>query len=459
MFLQFLVENYRSFQGETLLNLVPAKSRIHRDHEIEDAETGRKVKALPLALFYGANASGKSNLIKAIAFARRLIVTGTRPNQVIGVVPFLLDKKSALSPSKFEFVLKYKGVLYTYGFAVTKQCVVEEWLMAVLNRKEVVMFERNTQADRVTVEFGEQMAVSSEVAQRLKFLAEGTRPNQLFLTEAFSRNESSVKDLVDWFTNVLNIVYPNTIYEPLVLRAHGDKTFAKNVGKILKLADTGIDSLVLHKERFDANQHFRSMPDEFRKQMLNDLSLTPGHAVLIEDAGQLYALSLDEEHNPTVLSLTTSHLATDGSQVEFSTKDESDGSRRLMHLAPVLLNLQNSERVYVIDELDRSLHPHISRMFIENFLSGIVSGENKGQLLVSTHDTCLMDFDILRRDEVWFVEKDKTGASHISSLIEYDVRSDLRVDKGYLNGRFGAIPMIGCSKRLTGGCKNEPVVP
>ena len=459
MLIQFLVENYRSFRGETLLNMIPAKSRIHRDHELIDAEQGRKVKALPLALFYGANASGKSNLIKAISFARRLIINGTRPNQIIGAVPFLLDKDAALKPSKFEFVIKYKGVVYTYGFAVTKTCVVEEWLFAIFKRKEVTMFERTTANETVSIRFGEQMAVTTETAQRLKFLADGTRPNQLFLTEAYSRNEASVKDLVNWFTDVLNVIYPNTIYEPLVLRAHADKKFAAEVGDLLKLADTGIEALVLHKEKFDAHQHFQTMPEELRKQMLNDLTLAPGRAVLIEESGQLYALSLDEEHNPAVLSLTTGHTATDGTRIEFSTKDESDGSRRLMNLAPVLFNLQNSERIYVIDELDRSLHPHISRMFIEAFLMKVTAGMTKGQLLVSTHDTCLLDFDILRRDEVWFIEKDKQGASHLSSLTEYDVRPDLRLDKGYLNGRFGAIPIIGCSKKLTGGCPNEPVAP
>lgn len=459
MLIQFLVENYRSFRGETLLNMIPAKSRIHRDHELIDAEQGRKVRVLPLALFYGANASGKSNLIKAISFARRLIINGTRPNQIIGTVPFLLDKDAVLKPSKFEFVIKYKGVLYTYGFATTKTCIVEEWLSAIFKRKEVTMFERTTEGETVSIQFGEQMASTPEIAQRLKFLADGTRPNQLFLTEAYSRNEASVKDIVTWFTDVLNIIYPNTIYEPLVLRAHADKKFAAEVGDLLKLADTGIAALVLHKEKFDVHQHFRTMPEELRKQMLNDLTLAPGRAVLIEESGQLYALSLDEEHNPTVLSLTTGHTATDGTRIEFSTRDESDGSRRLMNLAPVLFNLQNSDRIYVIDELDRSLHPHISRMFIETFLAKVTGGKTKGQLLVSTHDTCLMDFDILRRDEVWFIEKDKQGASHLSSLTEYDVRPDLRLDKGYLNGRFGAIPIIGCCKKLTGGCQNEPVVP
>jgi hypothetical protein len=119
------------------------------------------------------------------------------------------------------------------------------------------------------------MASTPEIAQRLKFLADGTRPNQLFLTEAYSRNEASVKDIVTWFTDVLNIIYPNTIYEPLVLRAHADKKFAAEVGDLLKLADTGIAALVLHKEKFDVHQHFRTMPEELRKQMLNDLTLAP----------------------------------------------------------------------------------------------------------------------------------------------------------------------------------------
>ena len=145
-------------------------------------------------------------------------------------------------------------------------------------------------------------------------------------------------------------------------------------------------------------------------------------------------------------TIRAEHKAADGSPVPLPFQEESDGTQRLTHLLPALFQLQNQQRVYVIDEIDRSLHPLLSRKFIEFFLHACKG--HGSQILVTTHESNLMDLDLLRRDELWFTEKDAQGASSIYSLSDYKVRTDLKIDKGYLHGRFGAIPFLGNLDRL-----------
>ena len=194
MLLQFLVENYRSFQHRAVLNLAPVKSRIHPEHILVSENNGPKIRALPLAVFYGANAAGKSNFIRAVDFARNLIIEGTKGENSIGAVPFRLDSNSRESPSRFEFVLKHDGVLYTYGFVVTDREVREEWLFATFDRREIRLFERTTEEGKARIEFGPGLAPRREEKKRLHFVAAGTRPNQLFLTEANERNVSETAE-------------------------------------------------------------------------------------------------------------------------------------------------------------------------------------------------------------------------------------------------------------------------
>lgn len=404
MLLQFMVENFRSFRDEVVLNMVPAKDKIHPEHVLKAEEKGRKTKALPLAVLYGANASGKSNLVQAMRFAKKLIVEGTRSDKPIGTVPFRLSPEAAGKPSRFEFVLKHEDVLYTYGFAVTDREVKEEWLFAVFQKQEVRLFERVTEDGKVQVEFGDKIAETHDEKQRLNFVAAGTRPNQLFLTEAGERNVEGIKGLISWFRHCLTIIGPDTNYWDLVQRAHRDERFVQFLSTFLRVADTGI----------------------------NGVNVRAANVGVGSDSS-----------DGAVLSLKTMHKSSDGSDVPFETMDESDGTNRMINLALVLFDLQSTEKVYVIDDLNRSMHPLMCRLCVEAFLRGIKEEKSHGQIILTTHETCLLDFDLLRRDEIWFAEKDKLGSTHLTSLAEYEVRADLKVDKGYLNGRFGAIPFVG----------------
>jgi len=444
MLLQFAVENFRSFRNEALLNLIPAKkAREQKEHILTD-EVGRTVQAVPAAAIYGANASGKSNLVAAIDFARELVVGGTKGEQSIPVHPFRLDPNTRSKPSRFEFVVKHDGVLYTYGFLVSAQRIEEEWLFAVFNKQEVRLFERVTRDSVAEIEFGPQAADTKEDRQVLDLVARTTRPNQLFLTEANERNVEKLKPLMRWFLDHLQIITPESQFQYLELRAHTDEEFIHAIGEFLHRADTGIDEVAAVREEFDPDKVLPGMPDEVRQKFLGDLNTGDHRAILIHDGRKFCTVARDAQfgEDPVLLSLKMRHRAADGSVVDFDPEDESDGTLRLMHLVPLLLDLKSNEKVYVVDELDRSMHPLLCRLFVQTFIEQTIKGGSKGQLVLTTHEPELLDQKLLRRDEVWFVEKASTGGSVLRSLAEYRVRNDLRIGRGYLNGRFGAIPFL-----------------
>jgi len=175
--------------------------------------------------------------------------------------------------------------------------------------------------------------------------------------------------------------------------------------------------------------------------------------------GERYALKSGDQCEPILVRFHMQHRGQDGQRVDLEIYEQSEGTQRLINLLPALFSFQeNEERVVIIDELDSRLHPLVSRLIIQAAVAGGETNQ-KSQLIFTTHDTNLLDLDLLRRDEIWFVEKDKGGASHLYSLAEFKTRPDLKIEKGYLNGRFGAIPFIGDLQRLEVMAQEEQTTP
>ncbi|MCK5509303.1 MAG: ATP/GTP-binding protein [Desulfobacterales bacterium] len=398
------------------------------------------------AAVYGANGSGKSNLVKAITLARSLIVDGTRPDQRIPVSPFKLNEESRKSPSRFEFVINYQDIIYTYGFAVNESEVKEEWLFAIRNVREVRLFERITRSNgKARVEFGPNIAKKkTKKHQFLSFIAEGTRPNELFLHELYQKNVKDVLPLINWFRAVLVIIGPESAYRDLIFDAYTNENFIQFMGIFLKNADTGIDSIVTEKIDPDFDKYFPEMSEKLKNDLLN---IKPNVRVMLSTPeGRRYTLMREENGEIVLLWLKARHkLKTEG-HVDMEIKHESDGTRRLIDLLPALLHSKSGERVYIIDEIDRSMHPLLSKKFLQAYLDDQKYG--RGQIIITTHESNLLDRELLRRDEIWFTEKDEEGSTHLYSLSEYKVRPDLKLGKGYLDGRFGAIPFLGNLEKL-----------
>jgi AAA15 family ATPase/GTPase len=444
MLIQFTVSNFLSFKNEVSLNMAPAKSRSMKNHIITDVNN-KKVNVLPIGAIYGANASGKTNLINAIACSRNLIINGTRGDSSTEITPFLLDSKTEIQPSRFEFIFKHDGIVYTYGFVASSSRIHEEWLFAYYSKQESLIFERMTEENGKTVfEPGNRFVSEVGGKKPLGYIAEFIRPNQLFLTEAaVEKNVEFLKPVIHWFRDHLTIIRPNSKYKFLTLKAHRDHNFINYLSDFLKVAGTGVDQIECESEEFDPNKHLTEFPEDFRNDILSNLQNKKTEQLLIRGPKMSATICIEENRPAQFLSLKMLHKRSDGTSVLFDPSDESDGTRRLMDLAPALQDIWQRDQVYIIDEIDRSLHTHIAKLFIETCLKGVVEKGARGQIIMTTHDTNLLDRNMLRKDEIWLMEKDRSGSSHLSSLAEYKVSDGLNYENGYLNGRFGAIPYIG----------------
>lgn len=445
MLIQFSVENFLSFKNEVILSLLPAKSRTMKDHIIKDYN-GKKIEVLPLLTIYGANASGKSNLVSAISYMKKMVINGTKPDSSTEIIPYKLDDKSETQPSRFEIIFKHNSVIYTYGFVISKFLIHEEWLFAYYTSQESKIFERITKDNETTVSPGNKLLSSVKKADFIKFIAMGTRPNQLFLTEANSKNIEILKPIHHWISEHLQIIHPNSQYRLLTIRAHKEHNFLEYLSKFLKSVDTGINQIKCESEPLEDQKHLSRLPKTLQENIKDAINKKNVEQILIQTHNKKSTICIDRVNNSeqaNFLKLQTEHLKADGSATLFDIEEESDGTRRLMDLVPMLTDILEDERVFIIDELDRSLHTHLSRLFIQTFINSVSKNKSRGQFIMTTHDTNLLDRNLLRKDEIWFMEKDQHGASHLTNLAEYKINEGLNYENGYLNGRFGAIPFIG----------------
>lgn len=443
MLLQFVVENFLSFRDPVTLSLLAAEGVAHEPPQVVRGPEGRDV--LRCAAIYGANASGKSNLVRALSFALDLILEGTSSGRKIDARPFRLDPSFKELPSRFELEIGAGGRRFSYGFAITSKLVQAEWLFVGNGDGEQVWFERGGDreddgpASRIRI--GTALAADQDRRQFLGFVAEGTRPNQLFLTEAWERNVKELEPVLEALRAV-RVIWPTAYFTFLADKIDSDPPFRKFLGEFLKGAGTGLEGIDVERMEWDGSK--------LQRDLLS--ALAGEHKGYVSD--EFGAIRRSGADKLEELHLQGLHRGRDDTLVKLGLEEESDGTRRLLHLAPVLYSSTHEERggaVYVIDELERSLHPLLTRLFIERFLATPTEGPPV-QLIFTTHDTNLLDLSLLSRDSIWFTEKDPHGASALYSLAEFKAEQleqlGAHLEKGYLQGRFGAIPFFGDPAKL-----------
>lgn len=441
MLIRFTVENFRSFNQETTFSMIPGRMQKHAEHIISNPASG--FDALPLALIYGANAAGKSNLVRAMQFARKLIIKGLRAKELIPVQSFRLNPTGQEAPSHFEFEFVVQDKAYSYGFTLTPRRIIDEWLYEVTAQTDTMLFERKTdKAGQAEATFGKPIKEDTEL---LGFVARGTRPNQLLLTELIDKNMTIFQPIHDWFQHSLVIIFPDSRFKGIQGYVHHDQPFTEALGTFLQSMDTGIDEVCTRAidptEIFRTHQQVEEALDSVVEDSTNGEDDAQRWVLLDGSRGERYIVRRLEQGKIEALSLGTKRYI-DDKPVEFDIWEESDGTKRLLDLFPVLH--APHDKVFVIDELERSLHPNLVQRFLQQFLA---SPRGK-QLVVTTHEATLLDLTLLRRDEIWFVEKDEQGGSALYSLEEFKPRNDLDIRKGYLHGRFGAIPVFGSQLQL-----------
>lgn len=439
MLVRLSIGNVLSFRDDVELSLVASSEKGHAHHK-QAVGTSRNHDLLRLALLYGPNAAGKSNFVHAIGLFQKLIRHGTDPDEPTGLSPFKLDNASLTSPSRFECTFVVRDTMFTYGIIADGESIREEWLFAEQlqrGKRERMVFERTTEAGESRVTLGRLLVDETDQGRPfLVHVAEGTRSNQPFLTELVLRNVAYAETAWRWLTDSLILIGPSSSYGPLIHRAVGDDHFVSFLSDSLRSMNTGISRLDVETNVVSESVLPAGMSsDEFRKVME---ALGEGESIIrhgMDGSRTLFRKTADDKL--VVETIKSIHEGRAGEDVTFDFSEESDGTRRMIDLLPVLLEQQSGGRVFVIDELDRSLHTHLVRWFLRQFLT---EGASNAQIVATIHDTNILDQSLIRRDETWLIEKDKHGSSDLYSLVDFNIRNDLALEKAYLNGRFGAVP-------------------
>lgn len=432
MILRATFGNIYSFKEDTSISFVAGKGSVHPGH-VSRAQKRDDISVLKFGVIYGANASGKSNVIKAIALIQ-LLAVGRFP--VGDFEPFKLS--SPIKPvSKIEIEFKASGKYYAYGVEFSINGIREEWLYEINARTDKLIFTRKTDGTGNVFEFGDIQGDSS-TSQFVKFLGEGTPVRKTFLSEYFDRNGKglcAIKAAYTWFSSGLRIIFPETRFRGISFNAEQDENFHEATRKLLQYFNTGIVDI----RRFPVrSKEETNLPERLLDRIITDA--TPGRTALVAapESNECFFFDFKQDGTYSISKQKAVHKNEAQDEVVFEMDEESDGSIRLLDFIPMLIDLGNNEVDYLIDELDRSMHPLLSQKLIECYLHGL--SDRDTQLIISTHECNLLNLDIIRSDEVWFVEKDKVGASRLVSLAEYKPREN--VQKGYLQGRYSAIPFF-----------------
>jgi uncharacterized protein len=411
MLIEFRVTNFRSFKECATLSMWAEK--ITSEDKTVDANnkfTHQGLNLLKSAVIYGANASGKSNLLKAFGIMRSIVLHSSaesRSTKPLPIQPYRLEVGHD-EASTFEVVFLIEKVKYRYGFRASRKAIEEEWLYSSIPKgKERELFER----------FGDEITISKNFPEG-KGLKERTRANSLFLSVVDQFNGKISGEISSWFDRAVYISSNHAIENHMLSHVEDDNVL-EIVNQFIAIFDMGISKLKIEKikqEPFDDVLGYSQEPLE-----VGDF---------LEHTNRLKSIHYSYDTAGKVVG-----------SVEFDFSAESDGTQKIFALAiPVLESLMRGGVIWV-DEIDSSLHPMLCQQLI-SFFSNSVANTKNAQIIFTTHNVNLLSKDRFRRDQIWFVEKSEKGESILYSLLEFKPRNDGSFAKDYLNGKFGAIPFI-----------------
>jgi uncharacterized protein len=423
MLLEFKVTNYRSIRDTQTLSMTASKYyKGLEETNCFDAGVKGLPKLLRTAVIYGPNAAGKSNLFRALQFMQNFVLQSHshQEGQTINVAPFALNSRSKKESSEFEIFFIQNDVRYQYGFAVNRMRVTREWLLAFPEGKVQRWYAREYDAK----EEKDRWYFGSKFTGRRRIWQEATRKNALFLSTAIQLNNEQLKPVFGWFQSRIAAILPGSaINLRLSLDQCASQEGTQRIMAFMNSADIGISGVVVKKVKLPPPPVKPEMFPPDIPQPIRDMILRDMHAKEIADIRFL-------------------HKTDAGESISFHFANESDGTKKIFALAGPWLDVLAKSRILFIDELDTSLHPLIVR-----FLIGLIQNQDinkhNAQLIFTTHDTSVLDTDLFRRDQVWFVEKDREQVSRLYPLSDFKPRKGEALEKGYLNGRYGALPFIG----------------
>ncbi len=415
MLLEFSVENYKSFKELQTLSMVASSLKPNPDYPwlkqnvfpVDDELMGIKTKAI-----YGANASGKSNLIKALGYFIRIVSTSIKDEKVLRAMePHLLNESRKEESTFFQIIFIVNKIRYRYGFEATNSEIISEWLFGKPGNRETKFFTRE----------GMQFDVNSKTfpeGSRLSFLFneenEILRSNALFLSAVAALNGNLPKKIIEFLSSIIII---SGDHEAIMLKIASERLEVKSekekILTLLKEADTGISDIFLLDDRHESN-------------LLSHEKIS-GQDKSIASVRDVFANN--NQPNGKISWHFESY--------------ESEGTKKIFRLSPCLLDSLSQGRILILDEFEAKLHTKLSQSIVKLFHSKESNPKN-AQFIFSTHDTNLLSNRLMRRDQIDFVKKDKFGASSLYSLAEIKgVRNDENYERNYLSGKYNAVPAIG----------------
>lgn len=418
MLIEFSVTNFKSIQTTQTLSLAASPvSELREQNSFAIPEQGVP-RLLRSAAIYGPNASGKSNLMEAIDFMDCFVRESSKEGQEgepIEVKPFLFNVASRAEPSEFEVLFLQEGVRYQYGFAVNSTRVTHEWLIAYPEGRPQRWFEREFDATSGK----ESWYFGSKFKGHKTVLQETTRGNALFLSTAVQLNNEQLKTVYNWFHQKLRTIGVSGLAPTYTTSLCKTEAGRKRILELLNAADLSITDINVEKKKLDLTDLPPSMPQALQEQIKKDLEGKEFHEVKF-----LHTVAGTEE------------------LVALDADDESEGTMRLFAFAGPWLDVLDNGHVLFVDELNNSMHPLMVRFLIGLINNPEINRKN-AQLIFSTHDTSVLDNELFRRDQIWFTEKDATNATRLYPLSDFTPRKGEALEKGYLKGRYGALPYIG----------------
>ncbi len=425
MLIEFSVTNFMSIKERQTFSMVASKSQELVDTHTFNASHAMgksEIRLLRSAAIYGANAAGKTNLLLAIRIMARIVmqsVSEYNQGALLPVSPFMLDAKTRNAPSEFELHFIVKNVRYQYGFSATQERILEEWLIAYPYNRAQRWFDRKwlSKKREYRWDFGAFLSGEKNIWKNT------TRDNALFLSVAVHLNSQQLQPLYDWFTKNLffsdqffsNIQGLNSILN-FPLR---DEKMKKKVLDFLKAADLGIDDLILKKRNIKEDDSMKDIPEAVKRSIIK----------IMEEDKKFYKTA-------------TVHLDTDEKPVEFDFDVESSGTKKIFYYASYWVDALEKGCVIFIDEFSDKLHFELVKFLIKFFHNDENNSRNT-QLIFTTHETSLLNQKLMRRDQIWFCEKNKIGATAVYPLTDLRPRKGREnLEQGYLSGVYGALPYV-----------------
>lgn len=420
-----------SFRDTVEFNTFPSsKSHSHDWHKV----TCNHATVLRMSAIYGANGAGKSNLLKCISLLRAMVISEKLGDlRLPDDIYFKLDRDGHSHPSELAIEFFTGDRIFYYHVVFTGMTVQQEELSISGKTKDIPIFTRNNKGINVSPEFFTAGSVEKSADVFLAAISRVIRPDMLVLSffgRYYPEELPVVKKAYDWFPR-LQVVAPSMTAEALPYLLEKDAEFAALVNEIIPELNTGISSLLVNSLAINEDDLKDNTP---LKAIYNAAKANPGKPQTLD----LFTVIM-EGGVVMLKSLMAVHKNSYGEEISMNIREESDGTRRLLEYMPLLYSILRKGGVFVIDEIERSIHPIMIKSIMRKISESI---DSRGQIIFTTHESCLLDQNIFRPDEIWFAQKDVNQSTQLYPLSDYNIHKTANIENGYLAGRYGGIPFL-----------------